>query len=113
GGDPDAVALVEPIARALAVEGGWVHAGGPGAGHYAKLVHDRIEFGMLGAIGKGVKQLEHFPGGLPVADVLRCYRFGSILRSWLMDLMEAAYRAKGGTKSVPPQSRTPEGWTGG
>lgn len=102
GGSPDAVALVEPIARALAVDGGWVHAGGPGAGHFAKLVHNGIEFGMLQAIAEGVDLLEHYPDQLPVADVLRCYRFGSVIRSWLMDLMAAAYREGNGLGGVPP-----------
>ena len=101
GGEPGAVALVEPIARALAVDGGWVNAGGPGAGHFTKLVHNGIEFGMLQAIAEGVDLLEHFHDRLPVADVLKCYRFGSVVRSWLMDLMEAAYRAKGGLTDVP------------
>ena len=101
GGEPDPVARVEPLLKRLAVDGGYVYAGPPGAGHYSKLVHNGIEFGMLQAIGEGVDLLEHFPDTLPVADVLRCYRFGSVIRSWLMDLMEAAYREKGGLKDIP------------
>jgi 6-phosphogluconate dehydrogenase len=101
GGEPEAVARLEPILRELAVEGGYVHAGPPGAGHFVKLVHNGIEFGMLQAIGEGVDLLERYREKLNVADVLRCWRFGSVIRSWLIDLMEAAYRAEGGLGKIP------------
>lgn len=101
GGEEEAIAEVEPLVRELAVEGGYVHAGPPGAGHFAKLVHNGIEFGMLQAIGEGVDLLEHYRDKLDVAEVLRCYRHGSVIRSWLMDLMEAAYRSDNGTESIP------------
>jgi 6-phosphogluconate dehydrogenase len=64
-------------------------------GHYIKLVHNGIEFGMLQAIAEGVDLLEHFPEPLPIADVLRAWRHGSVIRSWLIDLMHEAYRSKG------------------
>jgi 6-phosphogluconate dehydrogenase len=92
GGEFEAVSLVEPILRDLAIEGGWVRAGGPGAGHFVKLVHNGIEFGMLQAIGEGVDLLAHFREPLPIGDVLRCWRHGSVIRSWLVELMEEAYR---------------------
>ncbi len=95
GGEADAVSQIEPVLRDLAVEGGWVHAGGSGTGHYIKLVHNGIEFGMLQAIAEGVDLLEHFPEPLPIADVLRAWRHGSVIRSWLIDLMHEAYRSKG------------------
>ena len=101
GGEPEAIARVEPILLDLAVEGGYVHAGPPGAGHFTKLVHNGIEFGMLQAIGEGVDLLERYRDDLDVAEVLRCYRHGSVIRSWLMDLMEAAYRENGGTSEIP------------
>lgn len=100
GGERDAVEQVEPILRALAVEGGYVHAGGPGAGHFVKLVHNGIEFGMLQAIAEGVDLLERYREKLPVADVLRCWRHGSVIRSWLVDLMEQAYREHGGLNEI-------------
>ncbi len=101
GGEPEAIARVEPILLDLAVEGGYVHAGPPGAGHFTKLVHNGIEFGMLQAIGEGVDLLERYRNDLDVAEVLRCYRHGSVIRSWLIDLMEAAYRSNGGMQDVP------------
>ena len=101
GGESEAVERIEPILRKLAVEDGYVHAGPPGAGHFTKLVHNGIEFGMLQAIGEGVDLLERYRDDLDVAEVLRCYRHGSVIRSWLMDLMEAAYRENGGTDEIP------------
>jgi len=101
GGEPDAMARVGPILEELAVDGGYVHAGPPGSGHFTKLVHNGIEFGMLQAIGEGVDLLERYRDDLDVAEVLHCYRHGSVIRCWLMDLMEAAYRENGGTDEIP------------
>jgi len=101
GGDQEAMDRVEPILLELAIEDGYVHAGPPGAGHFTKLVHNGIEFGMLQAIGEGVDLLERYRDQLDIAEVLRCWRHGSVIRSWLVDLMEAAYRSGNGTKDVP------------
>lgn len=100
GGDPAAVARLEPIMAALAVPNGWAHVGPPGAGHFAKLVHNGIEFGMLQAIAEGVALLER-RGEVDVAATLRVWRHGSVIRSWLVDLMEEAYRTGGGLEDVP------------
>jgi len=105
GGRRDAVEMIEPIAKQLAVEGGYVHAGPPGAGHFVKLVHNGIEFGMLQAIGEGMALLERFKRDrepIDVAEVLRCWNHGSVIRSWLVELMERSYRQEGGVKAVPP-----------
>jgi 6-phosphogluconate dehydrogenase len=105
GGDPDAVRRIEPILKALAVEGGYVHAGPPGSGHFVKLVHNGIEFGMLQAIGEGMALLECYRANrsrIDVAEVLRCWCHGSVIRSWLVELMARSYREEGGLKKVPP-----------
>jgi len=102
GGEPAAVARIEAILRALAVEGGYVHAGPPGAGHFVKLVHNGIEFGMLQAIGEGIDLLAHYRERLDISAILRCWRHGSVIRSWLVDLMEEAYRREGGVERIPP-----------
>ncbi len=102
GGEADAVARVAPLLQELAVPGGWVHAGGPGAGHFTKLVHNGIEFGMLQALGEGVALLEAYRERLPLAEVLRCWRNGSVIRSWLVDLLEAHFREQGDLTRVPP-----------
>ncbi|HEY7479170.1 MAG TPA: NADP-dependent phosphogluconate dehydrogenase [Gemmatimonadales bacterium] len=101
GGDPEPVSRVAPILQALAVPGGYVHAGPPGAGHYAKLVHNGVEFGMLQAIGEGIDLLERHPARLEVSAILSCWRHGSVIRSWLVDLMDEAYRSEGGLERIP------------
>lgn len=102
GGERGPVERVEPLLIELAVEGGYVHAGPPGAGHFTKLVHNGIEFGMLQAIGEGVDLLAHYRDELEIDEVLRCWRNGSVIRSWLIDLMEAQYRERGGLAETPP-----------
>lgn len=101
GGERDAVERVEPVLIELAVEGGYVHAGPPGAGHFTKLVHNGIEFGMLQAIAEGMDLLEHYRDELDVAALLRSWGHGSVIRSWLIELMEAQYRERGGFDEVP------------
>lgn len=100
GGERETVSKIEPILIDLAVKEGYVHAGPPGAGHFTKLVHNGIEFGMLQAIGEGVDLLEHYRDKLDIAEVLRCWRHGSVIRSWLVDLMEAAYRYEGDFEKI-------------
>lgn len=101
GGERRAVERVEPMLLDLCAPGGYVHAGPSGAGHFVKLVHNGIEFGMLQAIGEGVDLLENFHETIDVAGTLSCWRFGSVIRGWLIDLMAAAYREKGGMDEVP------------
>ena len=101
GGKTEVVKQSEPILKSLAIAGGYVHAGAPGAGHFVKLVHNGIEFGMLQAIGEGMDLLEHFHLKLNIPDVLHCWRFGSVIRSWLIDLMEESYRSNKGMEKIP------------
>jgi 6-phosphogluconate dehydrogenase len=101
GGEAEPIGFLEPILQALAVPGGYVHAGPPGAGHFTKLVHNGIEFGMLEAIGEGIDMLAHHRDKLDIPAVVHCWRYGSVIRSWLVDLMEAALREEGGLDRVP------------
>jgi 6-phosphogluconate dehydrogenase len=101
GGEREPVSRVEPILRKLAAPGGYVHAGPPGAGHFVKLVHNGIEFGMLQAIGEGVDLLQRYHDELPVADVLGAWTHGSVIRGWLIELMEREYREQGGLDKIP------------
>lgn len=101
GGDPKAVATIEPILRDLAVPGGFVYAGASGSGHFVKLVHNGVEFGMLQAIGEGVALMEKFPCDLPISEVLQCWQNGSVVRSWLIDLMAEAYVHQGALAATP------------
>jgi 6-phosphogluconate dehydrogenase len=88
GGKPEAVKLCEPILKALAVEGGYLHTGEPGSGHLVKLVHNGIEFGMLQAIGEGVELLQRSDFDLNLRDIFRNWSHGSVIRGWLVELME-------------------------
>lgn len=101
GGTPEAISPLEPILKELSVNGGYVHAGPPGAGHFVKLVHNGIEFGMLQAIGEGIDMLKRYREDLEIPDVLHCWRNGSVIRSWLVDLMEEVYRRDGGLEAIP------------
>jgi 6-phosphogluconate dehydrogenase len=101
GGEKETVSLIEPLLLELAMPEGYIYAGPPGAGHFVKLVHNGIEFGMLQAIGEGIDLLEHYRDKLDVPGILRCWSHGSVIRSWLIDLMEEAYRAQGGLEKVP------------
>jgi 6-phosphogluconate dehydrogenase len=98
GGEREAVARIEPILKRLAVPGGYIHAGPPGAGHFVKLVHNGIEFGMLQAIGEGFALLTHYRERLDIGGVLQCWRHGSVIRSWLVDLLAQAYAVDPGLK---------------
>ena len=93
GGESPAVAKIEPVVRALAVPGGFVHAGPPGAGHFVKLVHNGIEFGMLQAISEGFDLLTRYHQPLDIGAVLECWRHGSVIRSWLIELLTEAYKS--------------------
>lgn len=103
GGEPEAIALVEPILKELAIPGGYLHAGPPGSGHFTQLVHKGIEFGMLQAISEGIDLLEHYRDRLDIASVVRCWCHGSEIRSFLLDLLLEGYDVQGG-KSVIPTS---------
>ncbi len=101
GGERKSIARVEPILTELAAPGGYLHAGPIGAGHFAKLVHNGIESGMLRAIGEGVELLANYPDQFDVAEVLQVWRNGSVIRSRLIDLMEQSYRKHGDTREMP------------
>lgn len=93
GGDAGVITTVEPIFQKLAVANGYVHAGPSGSGHFVKLVHNGIEFGMLQAIGEGFDLLTRFHEPLDMDGVLRCWQHGSVIRSWLIDLLAEAHLA--------------------
>jgi 6-phosphogluconate dehydrogenase len=103
GGADEPIAQLEPLLNDLAVSEGYVHAGPPGAGHFTKLVHNGIEFGMLQAIGEGVNLLAKYPhADLNIANILRNWNHGSVIRSWLIELMQEAYSKEGGVEKIPP-----------
>jgi 6-phosphogluconate dehydrogenase len=91
GGAPEAVAICEPIFRALAPEGGYAHVGPAGAGHYVKMVHNGIEYGLMQAYAEGFEILKTSPFGLNLHAIAGIWGRGSVVRSWLLELLEAAF----------------------
>ncbi|MFG3202317.1 phosphogluconate dehydrogenase (NAD(+)-dependent, decarboxylating) [Streptomyces sp. NPDC048192] len=88
GGDAENVAKVQPIFDALKPEGdfGSVHAGKVGAGHFAKMVHNGIEYAMMQAYAEGWELLEKVDSVENVREVFRSWQEGTVIRSWLLDL---------------------------
>jgi 6-phosphogluconate dehydrogenase len=91
GGDPEAWSIVEPIFRDTAVENGYLYAGKAGSGHFLKMVHNGIEYGMMAAIGEGFEVLEKSEFDYDYEKVARVWNNGSVIRSWLMELTERAF----------------------
>lgn len=92
GGDAVAYSIVEPLFKDLSVPEGILHAGPAGAGHFSKLVHNAIEFGMLQAIGEGVALLESSDYQFDLPDLMHNWSNGSVIRGWLIELMEKGLR---------------------
>ncbi|MFF3348458.1 phosphogluconate dehydrogenase (NAD(+)-dependent, decarboxylating) [Streptomyces sp. NPDC002779] len=88
GGDPEHVAKVQPVFDALKPDGpyGYVHAGKVGAGHFAKMVHNGIEYAMMQAYAEGWELLEKVDSVTDVREVFRSWQEGTVIRSWLLDL---------------------------
>jgi len=91
GGDRDAVERLEPVFEALAPPDGYAHVGPPGAGHYTKMIHNGIEYGLLQAYAEGFALLEAAPEfALDLHRIAALWNHGSVVRSWLLELTELA-----------------------
>jgi 6-phosphogluconate dehydrogenase len=101
GGRSEGVRIAEPVLKELAVPDGYLHTGKPGSGHFTKLVHNGIEFGMLQSIGEGVALLRESSFGLDLQKVFKNWSNGSVIRGWLVELMEKGLREEklGSTES--------------
>lgn len=95
GGDRTDFERLEPLFRTLAPADGYLHCGGSGSGHFVKMVHNGIEYGMMAAYGEGFSILKASPyaEGLELAEVSALWNRGSVVRSWLLELAERAFRA--------------------
>ncbi|TCP20719.1 6-phosphogluconate dehydrogenase [Scopulibacillus darangshiensis] len=91
GGDPEAWRVAEPVFQDTAVENGYLYAGKAGSGHFLKMIHNGIEYGMMAAIGEGFEVLEKSEFDYDYEKVARVWNNGSVIRSWLMDLAEHAF----------------------
>jgi 6-phosphogluconate dehydrogenase len=95
GGDQAAVSHCESIFRTLAPENGYAHVGPSGAGHFTKMIHNGIEYGLLQAYAEGFELLEAAPFGLNLRQIAGLWNHGSVVRSWLLELLERAYEEEG------------------
>lgn len=94
GGREGGIKIAEPILMELAVPRGYLYTGPPGSGHFTKLVHNGIEFGMLQSIGEGVALLRASPFDLDLQKVFKNWSNGSVIRGWLVELMEKGLRER-------------------
>jgi 6-phosphogluconate dehydrogenase len=95
GGEDAAVTPLEPIFTSLAPKGGYLHVGGPGAGHYVKMVHNGIEYGLMQAYAEGFEIMHASSYELDLAAISELWMQGSVVRSWLLELAGRAFRANG------------------
>jgi 6-phosphogluconate dehydrogenase len=95
GGDEDAVGFLEPAFKTLAPEGGYAHVGPSGAGHFVKMVHNGIEYGLMQAYAEGFDIMNSSEFDLDLHDIAGIWRYGSVVRSWLLELLHTALEKEG------------------
>ena len=101
GGTKESVAVVEPALLTLAPEGGYAHVGPVGAGHFVKMVHNGIEYGLMQAYAEGFEIMgaaDEFD--LDLHEIASIWRYGSVVRSWLLELAERALRPGAGFDQI-------------
>ena len=95
GGDTEAVDPLVPIFTSLAPKGGYLHVGAPGAGHYVKMVHNGIEYGLMQAYAEGFEIMHANEYDLDLGAISELWMQGSVVRSWLLELAVRAFKANG------------------
>ncbi|HEY7004046.1 MAG TPA: decarboxylating 6-phosphogluconate dehydrogenase [Gaiellaceae bacterium] len=95
GGDDDSVSLLEPAFKTLAPEDGYAHVGPSGAGHFVKMVHNGIEYGLMQAYAEGFDVMNSSEFGLDLHEIAGIWRYGSVVRSWLLELLHTALEQEG------------------
>jgi 6-phosphogluconate dehydrogenase len=96
GGDDEPVQRLEPVFKTLAPENGYAHVGGSGAGHFVKMIHNGIEYGLMQSYAEGFEILEHSEFKLDLEEISGIWRYGSVVRSWLLELLHSAFEEHGG-----------------
>ncbi len=91
GGEKEAFTRVEPIFRSLAPKDGYAYVGGPGGGHFTKMVHNGIEYGLMQSYAEGFEILRASGYGLDLRQIAHLWNQGSVVRSWLLELAELAF----------------------
>jgi len=100
GGSDDAFNYIEPLLKTLAPEDGYMHTGPSGSGHFTKMVHNGIEYGMLQAYGEGFEIIKASEFPVDLAALSEVWQHGSVVRSWLLDLAVRAFRKEGDLRSI-------------
>jgi 6-phosphogluconate dehydrogenase len=95
GGDAAAVEPLVPVFTTLAPPKGYLHVGGPGAGHYVKMVHNGIEYGLMQAYAEGFEILHAASYDLDLHGIADLWGQGSVVRSWLLELLASAFESQG------------------
>jgi len=95
GGEDEPVDRLEPIFTALAPEDGYAHVGASGAGHFTKMVHNGIEYGLMQAYAEGFEIIEHSEFDVDLHELSGIWRYGSVVRSWLLELLHTAFEEHG------------------
>ena len=95
GGDKEPVSRLAPIFDALAPENGWAHVGEPGAGHFTKMIHNGIEYGLMQAYAEGFEIMHRSAFTLDLSEIAGIWRYGSVVRSWLLELLHEALEQHG------------------
>jgi 6-phosphogluconate dehydrogenase len=96
GGDDEPVERLRPIFESLAPEDGYAHVGKPGAGHFVKMIHNGIEYGLMQAYAEGFEVMKAQPDyELDLHEIAGIWRYGSVVRSWLLELLHAAFEKDG------------------
>ena len=95
GGDDEHVKRLEPIFRDLAPDDGYAHVGAAGAGHFVKMVHNGIEYGLMQAYAEGFEVMERSEFDLDLREIAGIWRYGSVVRSWLLELLHDAFEKEG------------------
>lgn len=92
GGDKSATDYLEPVFKTLAPDNGYVYCGESGSGHFVKMVHNGIEYGMMQAFAEGFEIMEKSPFDINLTQVADAWQYGSVVRSWLLELAVRAFR---------------------
>ena len=102
GGEEEIFEYCEPIFKTLAPEKGYLYTGKSGAGHYVKMVHNAIEYGMMEAYAEGFEILKTSDYNINLTEVTELWRHGSVVRSWLLDLANNAFKLDPELKNLGP-----------
>jgi 6-phosphogluconate dehydrogenase len=95
GGDSEPVKRLERVFTALAPDDGYAHVGPSGAGHFVKMIHNGIEYGLMQAYAEGFEVMRESEFGLDLHEIAGIWRYGSVVRSWLLELLHAAFEQEG------------------